>query len=284
MHLGFSAMNTASDLRPDELGRALEERGFESLWFGEHSHIPVQRRTPYPAAGEMPDVYRRMMDPFLSLLLAASSTARLRIGTGVALPLEHDLFQLAKQVATLDRLSEGRLLFGVGVGWNREELANHRSIPWPARYRALRETVGALRSLWCDEESSFHGDFVSFEPVWSFPKPLQSPHPPVLAGMAGRIGIREAITWADGWMPMDVALGEAERALGRFRQLAVAAGRPDLPITIVTFRDPDLDALLRWRDLGVERVVVGANRPGWDDPATTLPYLDRYAALIPRLA
>lgn len=284
MHLGFASMNTAEDLPPDELGRALEARGYESVWFGEHSHIPVERRTPYPAGGEMPDMYRRMMDPLLSLLMAASATTRLRIGTGVALPLEHDLFQLAKQVATLDRLSGGRLLFGVGAGWNREELANHRAIPWAARYRALREAVGALRSLWCDEESSFHGDFVAFDPVWSFPKPLQSPHPPLLAGMSGRVGVREAIAWADAWMPMDVALGDVAEALARFRALAAEAGRPDLPVTIVTFRDPDPDTLLRLRDLGVERVVIGANREGWDDPATTLGYLDRYAELVPRVA
>lgn len=283
MHLGFSSMNTADDLPPNQLGRALEERGFESLWFGEHSHIPVDRRTPYPAGGDMPDMYRRMMDPLLSLLLAASATERLRIGTGVILPLEHDLFQLAKQVATLDRLSHGRLLLGIGVGWNREELANHRPIPWSARYRALRETIGALRSLWCDDESSFLGEFVRFDPVWSYPKPLQSPHPPLLAGMAGKTGVREAIAWADAWMPMDVAIGNPRRALARFRALALEAGRADMSVTIVTFRDPDLDTLLTFRELGVERVVIGANRSGWEDPTTTLLYLDRYAQLLQRL-
>src|SRR6202046_902906 len=159
MHLGFSIMSTSDEIRPDQLGRALEERGFDSLWTGEHSHIPASRQTPYPAGGEMPDQYRRMMDPFLSLLLAGTATDQLLLGLGVALPLEHDLLDLAKTVATLDRHSGGRVLFGVGVGWNREELANHRPIGWSQRYRALRECVGALRALWCEDESEFHGEF-----------------------------------------------------------------------------------------------------------------------------
>src|SRR3954454_877439 len=128
-------MNNPKDLRPDVLGRELEARGFDSLWIGEHSHIPVSRRTPYPAGGEMPDAYRRMMDPFISLTVAATATTTLRLGTGVALPLEHDVFTLAKTVATLDRVSNGRFLFGVGVGWNEEELADHRrEVKWSQRY------------------------------------------------------------------------------------------------------------------------------------------------------
>src|SRR5438270_6555277 len=140
-------MNTPEEVRPDRLARALEERGYESLWIGEHSHIPVSRRTPYPAGGELPDVYRRMMDPFVSLTVAAAATTRLRIGTGVALPLERDVLTLAKEVATIDVLSGGRFLFGVGVGWNVEELADHRDIPWDRRYVALRECIAALRAL-----------------------------------------------------------------------------------------------------------------------------------------
>ena len=133
------------------------------------------------------------MDPFLTLMAAAAATERLSIGTCVALPLQHDVFDLAKTVATLDRLSGGRVLFGVGVGWNVEELANHRPIRWSQRYRALAECVAALRALWCDEESEFHGEFFDFDPVWLFPKPLQQPHPPVLCGMGGKLGTREAV-------------------------------------------------------------------------------------------
>jgi len=286
MHLGFTSMNNPTDLAPDTLGRELEARGYESLWLGEHSHIPVSRRTPYPTGGEMPHQYKAMMDPFLSLLMAATATAQLRVGTGVALPLEHDLFDLAKTVATLDRLSGGRLLFGVGVGWNEEELANHRSITWAQRYRALGECVAALRALWCDEESEYHGEFYDFDAVWSFPKPAQQPHPAVLCGTGGRAGTRQAVAWADGWMPMDIALGNVTKKVGRFRGALADAGRdPDsVPITMVTFGDPDVALLASYRDLGVERVVVGASRTGWDDPASTLPCIDTYAAMIPDLA
>ena len=285
MRVGFTSMNTPEDVAPDVLARELEARGFDSLWIGEHSHIPASRRTTYPAGGEMPSHYRRMMDPFLSLLLAARATEHLLVGTGVALPLEHDIFALAKTVSTLDRMSGGRVLFGVGVGWNEEELADHRPIPWSQRYLALAESVAALRVLWCDEESEFHGRWFEFEAVWSFPKPLQQPHPPVLCGTGGRTGTREAIAWADGWMPMDVALGDVPRKVARFRALAEAAGRDpaDLPITMVTFGDPTLAALSAYRELGVERVVVGAARTGWEDPGTTMACIDRYTAFVDEL-
>ena len=286
MQLGFSSMNTPTDIAPDVLARELEARGYESLWMGEHSHIPASRRTPYPAGGEMPAPYKSMMDPYLSLLLAARASEHLLVGTGVALPLEHDLFALAKSVSTLDHLSGGRLLFGVGVGWNEEELADHRPMRWAQRYRALGECIGALRALWCEEEAAFHGEFFDFEPVWSFPKPLQQPHPPVLCGTGGRVGTREAVAWADGWMPMDIALGDVGRKVARFREIASDAGRDPgaIPITMVTFGDPDLATLAGYRELGVDRVVLGSARTGWDDPVTTLPCLDTYAAMMPELA
>jgi probable F420-dependent oxidoreductase len=286
MRVGFSSMNNPDDLAPDVLGRELEARGYDSLWIGEHSHIPVARRTPYPAGGALPDQYRSMMDPFLSLLLAAGSTDRLLVGTGVALPLEHDILALAKTVATLDRLSGGRLVFGVGVGWNVEELANHRPIKWSQRYRALAECVAALRALWCDEEAEFHGEFYDFDPVWSLPKPIQKPHPPVVCGTAGKIGTREAVAWSDGWMPIDVALGNVAKKVDRFHEAAASGGREpgSIPITMVTFGDVDLATLAHYRDLGVDRVIVGANRTGWDDPSTTMPCMEQYAAMIPDLA
>jgi probable F420-dependent oxidoreductase len=286
MELGFNAMNNVTDLAPDVLGRELEARGYESLWIGEHTHIPVSRATPYPAGGDLPAQYHEMMDPFLALLLAAAATEHLRIGTGVALPLQHDLLDLAKTVATLDQFSRGRFLFGVGAGWNEEELANHRPIRWAQRYRALAECIDALRTLWSDDEPEFHGEFFDFDPVWMLPKPFQQPHPPVLCGMAGRLGTREAIRWADAWMPMDVGLGNVPKKLGLFRAAAEEAGRDPatIPITFVAFGDPDLATLAGYRDLGVERVILGANRTGWADPSTTLPCMDHYAAMIPELA
>jgi probable F420-dependent oxidoreductase len=284
MELGLSTMNTPEDVRPDVLARALEERGYTSLFIGEHSHIPTTRRTPYPAGGELPDQYRRMMDPFVALTMAAMATERLQIGVGVCLVLEHHVLDLAKSVATLDLLSGGRLLFGVGVGWNAEELANHRpDIAWAQRYRATEECVAALRRCWTDEESEFHGEFFDFDPVWSFPKPAQRPSPPVLLGTGGKLGTQHAVRWADEWMPMDVALGDVAEKITRFREVAADAGRT-IPISLVTFGDPTPDTLHHYRELGVARTVIGASRTGWADPATTIPFIDRYAALIPELA
>jgi probable F420-dependent oxidoreductase len=285
VELGFTSMNTPDDVHPTALGRALEERGFRSLWIGEHSHIPASRKTPYPVGGELPPMYRQMMDPFPSLLAAALATEHLRVGTGVALPLEHDVFALAKTVATVDRLVGGRFDFGVGVGWNEEELADHRpDIPWASRYRALEDCIGALRALWTQPDAEHHGRWFDFDAAWSDPKPLQSPHPPVVCGMAGRLGTEHAVRWSDDWMPMDVALGEVARRVGRFRQAVADAGRTDVPITMVVWGDPTADALHELAALGIRRVVLGAGRADWYDPASSLPFLDRYAPLVDELA
>jgi probable F420-dependent oxidoreductase len=281
--LGFTTMNTPEDPPPGELAIELEARGYESLWMGEHSHIPVSRRTPYPAGGDMPMQYARMGDPFVSLTVAACATTTLRVGTCVALPLEHDVFALAKTVATLDHASGGRLELGVGVGWNVEELADHTDVPWAKRYRALAECIAALRSLWVDDESEHHGEFYDFDRVWAFPKPLQQPHPPILCGSSGRLGTEHAVAWADGWAPMDIALGDVAKRVGRFRQAVADAGRPDVPVTIVTFGDPSADALRGYRELGIDRVILGAGRDGWADPSTTYPFVDRYAGLVDEL-
>ncbi len=284
MQLGFSTMNTPDDVRADVLARALEERGYDSLFMGEHSHIPVSRKTPYPAGGELPPQYLRMMDPFVSLTMAAMATTTLRLGAGVALALEHDVMDLAKSAATLDLISGGRLLFGVGVGWNEEELANHRPIPWKKRYLALEECVGALRRLWCDDDSEFHGQFYDFDPVWSFPKPAQRPHPPVMLGTSGRLGTEHAVRWADEWMPIDIALGNVAKNIDKFRQATAEAGRGDIPISLVTFGDPTLDTLHRYRELGINRVILGTAHEGWDDPTTTMSVIDRYAEFVAELA
>jgi probable F420-dependent oxidoreductase len=284
VRLGFTTMNTPDDVRPDVLARALEDRGYDSLWIGEHSHIPASRRTPYPTGGVMPNAYRTMMDPFVSLTIAATATTDLIVATGVALALEHDVFDLAKTVATLDLLSNGRVKFGVGCGWNEEELANHRpDVTWARRYIALEECVAALRALWTADESAHHGEYFNFDAVWSYPKPMQRPHPPVVCGMSGRMGTKHAVAWADEWNPMDIALGNVPKKIGLFRAAAAEAGRGHIPITITTFGDPTLETLELYRSLGVERVAIGASREGWDDPATTMPFMDRYAAYIPGL-
>jgi probable F420-dependent oxidoreductase len=285
MHLGFAGMNTPTDLHPGVLAREMEDRGFESLWYGEHSHIPVTRLTPHPSGEELPEIYKWMMNPFLSLLLAATATQELRIGTAVALPLEHDLLDLAKIVSTLDVLSGGRFMFGVGTGWNREELANHRPIGWADRYQALDECIEALRVLWSDDRAEFHGQHYNFGPVWSYPKPTQKPHPPVWFGTSGPNGMAAAVRWADGWLPIDKAMRDPAKEVRRFREAVGATGRdPELiPITMVTFGNPDFARLATFRELGIERVVVGNDRTDWDDSSTTLPVLDHYAEMIPNL-
>ena len=283
MRIGYTTMNTPVDIAPRILGPLLENAGFDSIWIGEHSHIPVSRSTPYPTGGDMPWQYTTMMDPFISLTQIGEHTTNLLLGLGVALPLEHDVLALAKTASTLDVLSTGRLQFGVGVGWNQEELANHSNVKWSMRYRALAECVGALRSLWVDDESEFHGEYFNFDKVWSRPKPLQQPHPPIWFGAGGKLGSQHTIAWADGWMPLDVTLGDVPKRVAKFRQLSTDAGRQDIPISMVAFGDPSLDTLLMYRDLGIERVIVGSGRAGWEDPSGVPSFIERYANMRDQL-
>jgi probable F420-dependent oxidoreductase len=283
MKIGYTTMNTPADIAPRILGPLLEDAGFDSIWIGEHSHIPVSRTTPYPTGGDMPWQYTTMMDPFISLTQIGEHTTNLLLGLGVALPLEHDVLALAKTASTLDVLSNGRLQFGVGVGWNQEELANHSNVKWSMRYRALAECVGALRSLWVDDESEFHGEYFNFDKVWSRPKPMQQPHPPIWFGAGGKLGSQHTIAWADGWMPLDVTLGDVPKRVAKFRQLSTDAGRQDIPISMVAFGDPSLDTLLMYRDLGIERVIVGSGRDGWEDPSGVPAFIERYAKMRDQL-
>jgi probable F420-dependent oxidoreductase len=276
-------MNTPADIAPRVLGPMLEDAGFDSIWIGEHSHIPVSRATPYPTGGDMPWQYTTMMDPFISLTQISEHTSNLLLGLGVALPLEHDVLVLAKTAATLDVLSNGRLQFGVGAGWNQEELANHSSVKWSMRYRALAECVSALKSLWIDDESEFHGSYFNFDKVWSRPKPMQNPHPPIWFGAGGKLGSQHTIQWADGWMPLDVTLGDVTKRVNKFRQLSTDAGRQDIPISMVAFGDPTLDTLMMYRDLGIERVIVGSGREGWEDPSGVPAFIERYATMRDKL-
>jgi probable F420-dependent oxidoreductase len=282
MRMGFHTTNIPEELSPDRIAQEVSGRGYESLWCGEHSHIPVSNQPVYRGGQKMPELYKKMMNPFLSLLMAATAANDLLIGTSVALPLEHDIFDMAKTVSTLDHYSNGRFLFGVGVGWNKEELANHSSVPWPRRYHALAECVRALRCLWTDDEPEFHGQYYDFDPVWAFPKPLQKPRLPVLCGAGGHLGVQQAADWADGWVPMDRTLGDVAAGIAKFRQAAYDAGRDaeSIPISIIAIGDPTVKTLAGYRDLGVSRVIVGAGRSGWDDPAATLPFLDRYAPAV----
>ena len=285
MHLAFSSMNTLNDPHPAELARALEDRGFESLWYGEHSHIPASRATPYPPGGEMPDPYKLMLDPYLSLMTAANATSRLKLGTGIALLMERDIFAQAKTIASLDQLSGGRVIIGTGVGWNQEEFENASRFPFNKRYAVLRETVQATRSLWRDEEASYQGDYVKFDPVWQFPKPLQDGGPKVFLGAMGPLGKKHAAAWADGWYPVDVAMGDVATAIAEFRELVKEAGRdPDhVEINIQIMDTSNLDKLKEYRDLGIQRATIGVSMDLWDKPEAVMPMIDEYAKVIPEL-
>jgi len=285
MHLAFSSMNTLNDPHPATLAKALEERGFESLWYGEHSHIPCSRKTPYPPGGVMPDAYRSMMDPYLSLMTAANATTRLRLGTGIALLMERDVFAQAKTIASLDILSGGRVIIGTGVGWNQEAYENSNPHPFNKRYAVLRETVAASRALWTQEQASYTGKYLQFDAVWSDPKPLQKGGPKIFLGAMGPLGRKHAAAWADGWYPVDVGIGDVERALNTFREEVKQAGRnpDDVEINIQVMDTRNLDKLKEYRDLGVHRATIGVSMDLWDQPEAVMPMIDQYASIIPEL-
>ncbi len=285
MHLGFNSMNTEQDPAPDVLAKALEERGFESLWYGEHSHIPMCRSTPYPVGGELPVSYTKMMDPYISLMLAASATSTLKRGTGIALLLERELISQAKTIATLDIHSNGRLIIGSGVGWNEEEFTNTTNLPWKRRFTALKETVAATQVLWQQEAPEYHGEMVDFDPVWFEPKPLQAKGPSVILGVMGPLGVSHAAKWADGWMPADVALPDVEESINSYRAQVRDAGRnpDDMDITLVVMDSPTPDKLKRYRDIGVTRALVGVGTENWEKPEIIMPMIDEFSKLIPEL-
>ncbi|MFT4996988.1 MAG: putative F420-dependent oxidoreductase [Chitinophagales bacterium] len=286
MFLGFNSMNTVLDPAPDVLAKRLEDCSFESLWYGEHSHIPMCLSTPYPVGGKLPEPYKKMMDPYISLMLAASATTTLKLGTGVALLLERELISQAKTIATLDRHSNGRVIIGSGVGWNEEEFTNVTALPWSRRFTALKETVAATKALWQQESPEYHGEMVDFDPVWFEPKPMQAKGPAVILGVMGPLGISHAAKWADGWMPADVALLDPAESIKNYRRQVADAGRnpDDMDITLVVMDSPDADKLKRYRDLGVTRALVGVGMENWDKPEIVMPMIDEFAELIPQLA
>ena len=286
MHLGFSTMNTHKNIQPTELAPLLEERGYESLWFGEHSQIPTARNSPHPREAVMPEPYKNMMDPYISLTAAACVTTKLKLGTSISLLLERELFSQAKTLMTLDRISNGRLLVGTGVGWNEEQFNNASNLPWKRRFSAMKETVAATRTLWTDEEPEFHGDIINFDPVWCSPKPIQQPGPPILYGGVGPLGLKHTVDWADGWMPVSASLEDIPKAIADFNEQLKQAGRdPDtFDITMIIMEKPAIDRLKLFRDLGVKRAILGGRRENWDNSDMLRDLIDKFAEFIPQLA
>jgi probable F420-dependent oxidoreductase len=263
-----------------DLAKALEERGFESVWAPEHSHIPASRKTPFPGGGDLPKRYYDAMDPFVSLTVAAVATTKLRVGTGVCLVQQRDPIQTAKLVASVDQVSNGRFLFGVGGGWNQDEMENHGT-EFKTRFKLMRERIEAMKEIWTKPKAEYHGDMVNFDEMMAWPKPVQKPHPPILVGGAFPQAARRAIRYGDGWCPIGGRPGsDPLDTLEQFRQMARDAGRDpqSLPITLFNPAE-DADQLARYRDMGVARVVVML----LSEPSEKiLPILDRWAPLIRR--
>ena len=283
MRIGAAMFFTDYSMSPTELALALEQRGFDSLWTPEHSHIPLTRKTPFPSGGDLPKKYYDVMDPFVSLTAAAVVTKTLMLGTGICLIAQRDPIQTAKQVASVDQVSGGRFLFGVGNGWNEDEMANHGTV-FASRHKLARERVEAMKEIWTKSKAEYHGEFVNFDPMMTWPKPVQKPHPPILVGGAFPYSARRALRYGNGWMPHRTRpqYGDVQSLLGKFREMAKEANRDpaEVPITIWGASE-NLDLLKRDRDDGVARIVVSVDSAKAD---TILPQLDRWAALIRQLA
>src|ERR1700712_1363221 len=228
MKFGIATFITDEGIRPDVLGRALEERGFSSLFIAEHSHIPASRESPYPAGGELPQKYYRPLDPFVALTAAAVVTSRLVLGTGIALLPQRDVIHTAKQVASLDVVSDGRAAFGVGVGWNREEMRNHGTDP-ATRGARMDEQLAALIQIWTTEKAEYHGEHVAFDPIYLWPKPVQEPHPPIYVGGESPAALRRLATYGDGWLPRQVT---PPSEIERVRNWLGEQGRENVPFTV----------------------------------------------------
>jgi probable F420-dependent oxidoreductase len=281
MDFGASMFFTDYSMRPDDLARALEARGFESVWAPEHSHIPLSRKSPFPGGGEVPKRYFDVMDPFVTLTAAAMATKTLKIATGICLVVQRDPIQTAKLVASIDQISGGRFLFGVGAGWNAEEMEDHGT-EFKTRFALMHERVDAMRAIWTQSKAEYHGKYVNFNEMMTWPKPVQKPHPPVLVGGNFPHGARRALAFGDVWMPLASmpSYQDAGEFVPRFRQMAAEVGRdPDSVPVQITNVPEDADRLARYRDLGIIRVVASLPSAPSDE---ILPMLDRWAELIRR--
>jgi probable F420-dependent oxidoreductase len=277
MHYGVCIFPTDYSIRIDELARAAEERGFESLFVTEHTHIPASRRTPFPGGGELPKEYSHTLDPFVGLTAAAAATRTLRVGTGICLIIEHDPITTAKEIASLDFLSGGRFLFGVGAGWNAEEMENHGTA-FKTRFRLLRERVLAMKEIWTKDAAEFHGELVNFGPLWSWPKPVQKPHPPVLLGGESGHTLQRVVDFCDGWFPRGRAAEAILPGLADLKTRAARAGRDMKTISVSVFgAKPDEATLRTYAEAGITRAILRLPSEPRD---AVLALLDRHAKLL----
>jgi probable F420-dependent oxidoreductase len=274
---GIATFPTDYSIPPAELAVALEERGFESMWVAEHSHIPAARRSPWPGGAELPKMYYDVMDPFVVLSAAAAVTRKLRLATGICLVVQRDPLQTAKAVASLDQISGGRFLFGIGAGWNAEEMANHGTA-FETRLRLMRERVEAMKAIWTESRAEYHGELVDFEPVMAWPKPLQKPHPPIHVGGAFPGAARRALRYGNGWLPIHGRGGDLQGAIAGVRGLAESAGRDPAEIEISIYGCPAReDEVASYRETAVTRIVFGLPPVARDE---TLRLLDGMTKLF----
>jgi len=276
MHTAIAIFDTDYSMPIQELARAAEERGFESLWVPEHTHIPTSRKSPF-AGGELPEQYKHTLDPFVSLTAAAMVTTRLKLGTGICLVIERDTITTAKSVASVDHVSNGRFLFGVGGGWNREEMEHHGT-DFPTRFKRLEEQVRAMKALWTKDVAEYHGKFVDFDPVWAWPKPVQKPHPPIYFGGESGYTLQRIVEIGDGWFPRGRAGAEAVlKGMADLNARAAKAGRDAKTLAVSVFAaKPDAADAAKLAEGGVTRAIFLLPSEGRDK---VLPLLDQYSKL-----
>jgi probable F420-dependent oxidoreductase len=268
---GVAIFPTDYAISMTELAPAAEQLGFESLWVAEHSHIPTSRETPWPAGGELPKHYWHTMDPFVALTAAALASKTIRVGTGICLLVERDPIHTAKEAASVDLVSNGRFIFGIGGGWNREEMADHGT-EFSSRWKLLRERAEAIKAMWTDDVAEYHGEMVDFGPMWSWPKPVQKPHPPVILGGSGPMILERVVRYADGWMPNRGAVVER---IPELQRLAREAGRESIPVTY--YPKPLAEEIERLAKAGIDRCIYYVP-PDGRDPA--LRKLEELGAMI----
>lgn len=284
MHIGLTMFPTDTGLQPIELAKEAEARGFESLWFPEHSHIPSSRTTPWggrEGAPPLPEEYWRSHHQMVALGACAAVTSNLKLGTGITLVAQRDPIWMAKEVATVDAISGGRFLFGIGYGWNKEELRQH-GVKYLERRAVLRERILAMKELWTEDEASFSGEHVNLEPSWSWPKPTQKPHPPIImGGTAGPKTMADIVEFCDGWMPIGGGRGLPDK-ITELRQLSEDSGRDPDTIEISVFGGrPDQESIDRFRAMGIVRVALSLPS---STPDAAMEKLEEYTALKDQLA
>ena len=277
MKIGATIFATDYCFALTELAPVLEERGFESLFVPEHTHIPTSRRSPWQGGPELPREYSHTLDPFVALAAAAAVTSTLRLGTGICLVTERDPIVTAKAVASLDLVSGGRFDFGIGAGWNAEEMEHHGT-RFETRFRVMEDRVRAMQAIWAEDEAAYEGEFTSFEPSWSWPKPVQQPHPPILLGGESVHTMRRVMAFCSGWFPRGALLPDPADGMGKLRAAAEDAGRDPATVSATVFGAPaEASYLDSCREAGFDRAVLRLPSQERDG---VMPLVDRYAALI----